>query len=806
MEESARKVPTLTKLGKLANAKKFEELEDLWTSAVAHPEYEPVHLLRVAAQVSRQGDPERAEGLVEVLVDHVTETRGAPQGLAAAREAAEQLPDCGVLRERLLKLYVEVHADYAELAELLETLYTADRDLERASALADAYVILRPGSFASEHSFLVPGKIEKILPGNGVLTVLFDNRHADYGPETVNKLHPLAEDHFAALVIYDPARLSELANEDAVAFVELAMRGDRDQQITYRDLKNHVTRLLGEKGWKSWWKGAREKLRRAPRIGMSGGSQPTLRHLRREDHFEDRLRRTFDREEDPCARLRQVLAYLAENRASDSEDEAELLVYLGNGAAKIAVTSLKEGRAAVALAALAVHAAVARSGAAVAHPSPRAAEQVLANLEDVGQLSQQLPEPLLVPTLEYVRETVPDRWAAVWAEAALRSGKRVCDVVVRGLLDAERTAELQMAVDRARARPTSSPDLVGWLWRTLNGSPLATRLTALEGLTTANLVFDLLELIDAVGKLAVVSGEERHQKVLESARTALVCQKSKPVTELVDGADRNYALRLKPVLERNSGLSPSVRTQLLGLLRGNYPDIFVEIERPWDEAEAIYTTENGLRRRQGELEHIMREEIPEVAKQIGEAAAFGDLSENAEFTAALEKRDQLTSRAAFIEAELLRAKIIPPDLATGDHVTIGTRVRTRDLTTDTEEVYTFLGPWDADSERLILNYRAPLALSFMGRKPGEEVEYGDDEDRRHWRVEAVESVLAPVASAPSSSEPVSPEPLSPEPLSPLPKTPADEQPAGESSAEESFAEDPPAEESPAEEPPADTGA
>ncbi len=138
------------------------------------------------------------------------------------------------------------------------------------------------------------------------------------------------------------------------------------------------------------------------------------------------------------------------------------------------------------------------------------------------------------------------------------------------------------------------------------------------------------------------------------------------------------------------------------------------------------------------MNHIVKVEIPEVARQIGEAASFGDLSENSEYTAALEKRDQLASRCTRMETELAMAKVIDHEMAASDFVNIGTRVTVRQLPDGEPEVYTFLGPFDTDVEKRILNYRAPLAMVFMGKKVGDEVSFGEDGEERRWEILTIE--------------------------------------------------------------------
>ena len=126
---------------------------------------------------------------------------------------------------------------------------------------------------------------------------------------------------------------------------------------------------------------------------------------------------------------------------------------------------------------------------------------------------------------------------------------------------------------------------------------------------------------------------------------------------------------------------------------------------------------------------------------IGAAADHGDLSENAEFTAALEQRDRLTERIGVIEQELGRAGVIDPASVPTDHVGVGSGVRARNLATGETETFRFLGPWTADPDEGLYFYRAPLSLAFMGKQPGEQVTFGAGPDARRWEVLEIFSAL-----------------------------------------------------------------
>jgi transcription elongation GreA/GreB family factor len=739
-EASAPRFPSLIKLGKLANAKKFDQLEELWAEAIGAPEIDREDLLAVAGQVGRLGSVEKADELALLVI---AGGRDPAHCLDLARVAGRQIPDGVGVRKELRRLYLAVHADFPQLPGLVDLFCKGEAPLDTAVVRLDAYLALRPGSYAVDYNFVAPGIVESVNATNGVIVVRFQNQRGEYGPATLGKISPRAADYFPALVLYDPDRLRELAGSDPAAFVKLALKAEHDQRLSYKDLKLHVTRLLGEKGWGSWWRRSRDVLKRDPMLALSTGSQPTLRSLRQADRYEDRLRRRFDRTDEPAEKLKQVLAYLDETTRAGTEHQADpgLLTHFGNGAAKTAVVSLKENPV-LALAALAVHAEVARRGGEVATPNPRAAQQVLARIPDHGALAVELPDALVQPTLEYVRETTPEDWDRVWAAAMLRGGKRLADFCARVLIEAGRVDALRATLIRAVSKPTASAELITWLWRVrAGGGPVARALADVPELAPYPVLVAFLVMTEAIGHLHGVAGEDRHLKVLEAARADLVVDGAQPVVDVIRNASSDEAQRLKDLTIDNLGLPPSLRSRLRHMLRGEHPELFTEIARPWEDETILYSSDQGMRQRQDQLTEIIEVGIPEVAKQIGEAASFGDLSENSEFTAALEKRDQLASRATTMERELKMARAIGPDLSLSPHANIGTRVTARNVVTGEDDVFTFLGPWDGDAERKILFYRAPLALAFMGRKVGETVTYGEGLDRREWQIKGIEPAV-----------------------------------------------------------------
>ncbi len=744
MSETTSQGPSLIKLGKFANSKEFAKLDAVWLEALNYTGYTWRELLPIAGQVGRQGDPGQADTLLEMLIGWVEENQGVESAFEAVRRAAVQLPSGTNFKPQLKRLFLLQHDD-PRLEELVDFLFEAEKNLDRVVELAALYAGLLPGSFATCNEYLDPGLVKTFDGATGMVSVWFRDREAEFDRLTLGQLNPRPADHFPSLLMYNPDHLEELATSDAVEFIKTALRAQRENRYSYRDLKQALVGLLGEAGWRRWWAKAKPQLKRDPMISMSSGSQPVFKLLRRADHYEERLQRKFDHAPDPKSALQIVLDYLneitREEKAGHCEDcvDEGLLQHFGNGAARIAVSCLKAQDPALALAGLALHSEIAAKGVAVAKPNPRAVSQVLGKLNDPGDLSLQLPESLLQKVLVYLRQTMPERWGAVWARVLARSGKRMCDLIAKGLIDGGEEDALRTALELAVSKPTNSPDLLGWLWRTRHTSgTMGKFLMRLEDLPSGRVAEAMLALLDSVGKLYGMSMEEKHLKVLEAARAALSTQNNRPLLGLLDGAERTEALRLKDILAANSGLSSGHKAQLLGYLRSQHADLFVEVTREWEEPGRIYTTEDGLRRTEKAMNFIVKVEIPEVARQIGEAASFGDLSENSEYTAALEKRDQLASRCTRMENELAMAKVINHEMAASEFVNIGTRVTVQPLPAGEVEIYTFLGPWDSDVENRVLNYQAPLAKVFMGKEVGDTVDFGEEGEKRSWEIVTIE--------------------------------------------------------------------
>ena len=132
-------------------------------------------------------------------------------------------------------------------------------------------------------------------------------------------------------------------------------------------------------------------------------------------------------------------------------------------------------------------------------------------------------------------------------------------------------------------------------------------------------------------------------------------------------------------------------------------------------------TAPGLQRLEEELRHLKSTERPSIIRQIAEARAHGDLSENAEYHAARERQSFIEGRIAELEEVIGSAEVIDISLLSGEHVKFGAVVRLVDEESEREASYQIVGLHEADIKNGRLSVTSPLAKALIGKKVGDTI-------------------------------------------------------------------------------------
>lgn len=136
----------------------------------------------------------------------------------------------------------------------------------------------------------------------------------------------------------------------------------------------------------------------------------------------------------------------------------------------------------------------------------------------------------------------------------------------------------------------------------------------------------------------------------------------------------------------------------------------------------IYLTQEGYEKLVEELKFLKTVRRRELSKEVGEARAHGDISENAEYDAAKEALALNEKRVAELEDKLSRARILDKLDLPRDKVTIGATVKVKDLDSGEELEYTLVSGLEADPSQNKISFSSPIGKGLMLRKLNETVE------------------------------------------------------------------------------------
>jgi transcription elongation factor GreA len=157
-----------------------------------------------------------------------------------------------------------------------------------------------------------------------------------------------------------------------------------------------------------------------------------------------------------------------------------------------------------------------------------------------------------------------------------------------------------------------------------------------------------------------------------------------------------------------------------------------------DEMQKVPITVAGYAKLELELKHLKSVERPAVIEAIAEARSHGDLSENAEYSAARERQSFIEGRILELEDKISRADVIDPAKMSGTMIKFGATVRVVDEETDKEQHFQIVGEYEADIESSLLALTAPLPRALIGKTVGDSVEVATPKGRKSYEVLAVE--------------------------------------------------------------------
>lgn len=141
-----------------------------------------------------------------------------------------------------------------------------------------------------------------------------------------------------------------------------------------------------------------------------------------------------------------------------------------------------------------------------------------------------------------------------------------------------------------------------------------------------------------------------------------------------------------------------------------------------------------VQRLKKELQDLQYELNHRLPKELEEARAHGDLSENAEYEAAKARQEIVQSRISQLGGRIRELSMYTLASIPEGVVAYGSRVTVEDLDEGETLVYRLVFPEEADVAVGDVSIGSPLGRALVNRKVGDEVEVVAPKGKRHYQI------------------------------------------------------------------------
>lgn len=534
-------------------------------------------------------------------------------------------------------------------------------------------------------------------------------------------LIPIPDDHFLALRFGNPDFLEKKAKDTPVEVVRMLLR-DLGAK-TAAEIKDELCDLvIPAREWTRWWQTARAKVKKDTMIQTPEDIREPFRLLKSEVTHEERLQQVLENKPDANTLIQMVYTFLRDfpETLKNNEFKTTLIAKLNEMLSFKEISGQQE---------LQIHFFLQDLNNVKDYPI---ISEILNRFETVGQILNN------IEVLSFKKRVLVEtrKHRSDWKENFLNLLFKVDqaplrDYILSELMSAKADAEIKQKLQDLYTNPARHPEAFMWYFQkvqTQNAIPFSDKqgktrffegiLILLSNIENATEQRELVKKIHALlsaGRFAIVRQMMQESTAEDVKEFLLLASKCHSLSDHDQKIFHSLAEVAHPSLTKTRKKHDPAAAQ---------------------ETHVIWTTAEGYQKLQQRIQQIATVETVENAKEIEIARAHGDLRENAEFKAALEKRDRLQSELKFLSDQLNRARVITKDDISTDEVGIGTIVECTNKKGQ-KLSYTLLGPWDADPEKNILSFQSKLAQSITGKAVGDKFTVQGDE----LTIQAIRSYL-----------------------------------------------------------------
>lgn len=722
-----------------ARAQQFRELaergdhqgfEDLWLQRLDAAPSEVDAFIQGVDALASQGQFDKAGLYLSMLSPVLLERELYAEALQVLRKMAEVAPRERGLRHGLLTAYRNLYSDDPNLESFLQMCGVADgKDLKTAVEKMDTFLRMKAGAYLFHPGGWFAGRIAEVDADDASLVIDFHEKrgHRMSMEMAAKKTDLIADNDLRAMKLDRMDDVKRLVEEDPVELIRCGLRSRRGK-ASLRDLRDRIAGdVIPTKSWSRWWQKARGKVKAAGDITITPGANPTLELGEEAGGYADACLRDLGHLPTDARRVRYFRDLMKEAPAHEDGIPALMRV------AASLIASASEMKLADRISLSFLIADATQKWSEITAPEELAPAHVLENHDGAVKALPRVPiAGHRVAAMLQLKAHDGVDWPSLCRQVILGGAAEPADHCLADLLRDGHEDVAAEAVATVTDRYRDNPRAFIWYVRAARGGklPTTTRRDPDPVLLEKSLVLHSHLDKEAIRLKDLKPNASEEAKDLAATLAKVFLLKDYAlIRDAFADATESEAMTLAALLRNNRSLNSDLRDRMMAHMFRTRPEAAKfdtgAPETPTDpmfDPGVLFTTEKALQAKRVEYEDVVNNQIPANSAEIGRAASYGDLSENAEWAAAIEKQQRLTKLAEELADGIQKARIISADLQeeAAGKVTLGSCVGLTD-TQGAPHTYTVLGPWDVNVARGFISYLSPLGRALVGHAKGETV-------------------------------------------------------------------------------------
>jgi transcription elongation factor GreA-like protein/transcription elongation GreA/GreB family factor len=523
-------------------------------------------------------------------------------------------------------------------------------------------------------------------------------------------LIPIPDDHFLALRFGSPDLLEKKAKDQPVETIRMLLRDLGPK--TAAEIKDELCELvIPTAEWTRWWQTARSKVKKDTMIETPEDIRDPFRLRKSEITHEERLQKVLENKPDANTLIQMVYTFMRDfpETLKNNDFKATLLSKMKELQSYPEISQTQE---------LQVHFFLQDLNNTKDYP---AIAELIKRFESIEKVINE------IEVLSFKKRALIEArkhrsdWKEIFLDLLFKVDQApLRDYILSELSAAKLDTELKQKLQELHTHPSKHADAFMWYFQKLqaqDGIPFSDK----QGKTR---FFEGLLIL-----LSNIENDPQQRDMVKKIHSLLSAGRFAIVRQMMQNATMEDVKEFLLLASKCHSLSDHDQKIFHSLAEVAHPSL-TKTRKKQDSAsqdnQPIWTTAEGYQKLQQRIQQIATSETVENAKEIEIARSHGDLRENAEFKAALEKRDRLQSELKFLSEQLNRARVFTKEDISTKEVGIGVIVDCKNRKGE-QVSYTLLGPWDADADKNILSFQSKLSQTMKGKKVGDKFSSQGDE-------------------------------------------------------------------------------